>query len=248
MNRLSVFIITHNEEENIRACLESVKWADEIVIVDNESNDGTIEICREYTDRIFQEEWKGYSRQKQSALDKTEGDWVFGLDADERLTQKLSFEIKDILTSDEVNDGYKVPRKSYFSEKCIKHGGWYPDYQLRLFKREKGSFGNEAVHESAKVEGSVGYLKSPIEHYTYSSISDFIKRMDLYTSLFAEDLRKKGKKARWEQLILRPPFTFFRMFFLQRGILDGYYGFLLAILYSYYTFLKYAKLRETWKC
>jgi len=247
VKRLSVFIITHNEEKNIKACLESIKWADEIVVVDNDSNDNTIKICNEYTDRIFQEEWKGYSRQKQSALDKTTGDWVLSLDADERLTHELRLEIEDTLAYKErLKDGYLIPFKSYFSGKWIKHGGWYPDYRLKLFRKGKGRFGDEKVHEAVKVEGSIGHLKNPINHYTYNSISDFIKRMDLYTSLFAEDRYKKGKKAKWEQLIFRPPFTFFKMFFLQRGMLDGYYGFLLAILYSYYTFLKYAKLREMW--
>lgn len=245
MESLSVFIITHNEENNIKACLESIKWADEIVVVDNDSNDNTIKICKEYTDRVFQEEWKGYSRQKQSALDKTTGDWVLSLDADERLTPELRLEIEDILAYKErLKDGYLIPFKSYFGKKWIKHGGWCPDYRLKLFRKGKGRFGDEKVHEAVKVEGSIGHLKSPIEHYTYTSISDFIKRMDLYTSLFAEDYYKKGKKAKWEQLVFRPHFTFFKMFFLQRGILDGYYGFLLAILYSYYTFLKYAKLRE----
>jgi len=247
LKRLSVFIITHNEEKNIKACLESIKWADEIVVVDNDSNDNTIKICKEYTDRIFQEEWKGYAKQKQSALDKTTGEWVLNLDADERLTPELRLEIENTLAYKErLKDGYLIPFKSYFGGKWIKHGGWYPDYHLRLFRREKGRFGNEEVHEGVKIEGSIGYLKNPINHYTYNSISDFIKRMDLYTSLFAEDRYKKGKKAKWEQLIFRPPFTFFKMFFLQRGMLDGYYGFLLAILYSYYTFLKYAKLREMW--
>ena len=247
MKRLSVFIITHNEEKNIKACLESIKWADEIVVVDNDSNDNTIKICKEYTDRIFQEEWKGYAKQKQSALDKTTGEWVLNLDADERLTPELRLEIENTLAYKErLKDGYLIPFKSYFGGKWIKHGGWYPDYHLRLFRREKGRFGNEEVHEGVKIEGSIGYLKNPINHYTYNSISDFIKRMDLYTSLFAEDRYKKGKKAMWGQLVFRPPFTFFKMFFLQRGILDGYYGFLLAILYSYYTFLKYAKLREMW--
>ncbi len=248
MEKLSVFIITHNEEKNIKACLESIKWADEIVVVDDDSRDDTIKICKEYTDRIFQEEWKGYSGQKQSAMDKTTGNWVLNLDADERVTLELRLEIEDVLASKEnVKDGYLIPFKSYFSGKWIKHGGWYPDYHLRLFRKVKGRFGDEKVHEGVKVEGSIGYLKSPVEHYTYNSISDFIKRIDLYTSLFAEDRYKKGKEARWEQLIFRPPFTFFKMFFLQRGILDGYYGFLLAILYSYYTFLKYAKLREMWR-
>ena len=248
MKRLSVFIITHNEEKNIKACLESIKWADEIVVVDNDSNDNTIKICKEYTDRIFQEEWKGYAKQKQSALEKTSTDWVFSLDADERVPHELFLEIKEILAFDYENFyGYQVPRKSFFSEKLIKHGGWYPDYQLRFFKKDKGSFGDEKIHESVRINGPVSYLNSPIEHYTYNSISDFLKRMDTYTSLFAEDRYKKGKKTRWEQLVFRPPFTFFKMFFLQRGMLDGYYGFILAILYSYYTFLKYAKLREMWR-
>ena len=133
MKRLSVFIITHNEEKNIKACLESIKWADEIVVVDNDSNDNTIKICKEYTDRIFQEEWKGYAKQKQSALEKTSTDWVFSLDADERLTPELRLEIENTLAYKErLKDGYLIPFKSYFGGKWIKHGGWYVGTRITI--------------------------------------------------------------------------------------------------------------------
>ena len=240
---LSVAIITHNEEDNIKDALESVKWADEIVVVDSFSADRTGEICRKYTDKVYSFEWAGFSEQKNKAVSMTTNPWILVLDADERVTVELKDEILNIIKDKSSKDGYYLPRKNYFARRWIKHGGWWPDYTLRLFRREKGLFETREVHESIKVIGSTGYLKNPIEHYTYKDIDDYLKRMQTYSTLAAKELLKKGCRGSILDIIFRPPATFFKMFFLQLGILDGIYGIILAYLYSVYTYKKYLKLR-----
>jgi glycosyltransferase involved in cell wall biosynthesis len=241
---LSVAIITYNEEENIRDALESVKWADEIIVVDAFSTDRTQEICREYTDKVFSMEWEGFARQKNKAISMTTHQWVFVLDSDERITEELREEILKVINDRNSVDGYYVARKNYFGGRWIRHGGWWPDYTLRLFRRQRGLFETREVHEAIKINGKTGYLRHPIEHYTYKNSSDFLKRMQTYSTLAARELFKKGRKANILDITLRPIATFFKMSFLQLGILDGIYGIILAYLYSLYTYNKYAKLRE----
>ena len=244
MGKLSVAIITHNEESNIRDALESIKWADEIVVIDSFSTDRTVEICREYTDKVYSFEWAGFSEQKNKAVSMTTQPWVFVLDSDERVTAGLKEEIIDVVRSVSSVDGYYIPRKNFFGRRWIRHGGWWPDYTLRLFKRGKGSFEKREVHEVIKVNGSTGYFKNPMEHYTYKDINDYLKRMQTYSDLAAKEMYQKGRRANIFDIIIRPPATFFRMFFLQMGILDGIYGIILACLYSVYDYKKYSKLRK----
>ncbi len=241
---LSVAIITYNEEENIRDALESVKWADEIIVVDSFSKDRTIEICREYTHKVFSLEWSGFSSQKNKAISLTTMPWVLVIDADERVTEGLKEEIIEIIKNKNSFDGYYLPRRNYFAGRWIKHGGWWPDYTLRLFKRDRGRFVEREVHEAIKVDGEVGYLKNGIEHYTYRNVYDFLKRMEVYSSLSAKELYKNNRRATILDIIFRPPVTFLRMSVLQLGILDGIYGIILAWLYSIYTYKKYSKLRK----
>jgi glycosyltransferase involved in cell wall biosynthesis len=241
---LSVAIITYNEEEKIRDALESVKWADEIVVVDSFSRDRTAEICREYTDKVFSFEWSGFSQQKNRAISLTTMPWVLVLDADERITEPLREEIMALLKDKPATAGYYIARKNFFSNRWIRHGGWWPDYTLRLFKRDKGRIQEREVHEAIKVDGEVGYLKNPLEHYTYRDVNDFLRRMEVYSDLAAKELHKNNRRTTVFDIILRPPATFLRMFILQRGILDGIYGIILAWLYSLYTYKKYSKL---WK-
>ncbi len=241
---LSVAIITHNEEENIRAALESVKWAEEIVVVDSFSADRTVEICREYTDKVFSVEWPGFAEQKNKAVSLTTQPWVFVLDADERVTEELKNEILKTVNDPSSKDGYYLARKNHFAGRWIRHGGWWPDYTLRLFKRGKGSFQQREVHESIKVNGVTGRLKNPLEHFTYKDTEDYLKRMEIYSTLAAKELYKEGRRSCLFDIILRPAATFFRMFFFQLGLLDGSYGLKLAYLYSCYTFNKYSKLKR----
>ncbi|MFP3867197.1 MAG: glycosyltransferase family 2 protein [Desulfobacteraceae bacterium] len=244
MAGLTVTIITLNEEANIVACLESVRWADEIVVVDSQSTDCTVELARAFTDRIFSVPWQGFARNKNLALEQARMEWILSLDADERVPPALQQEILEQLQADGPLDGYRVARKNYFCGQWIKHLGWYPDYTIRLFRRGRGHFADREVHEGVEVEGRVGTLQHPLEHYTYASLSDFVQRMDRYSQLAARELVKQGRRPCWGELLWRPWATFVNLYFIKKGFLEGRAGYTLAVLYSVYNFLKYAKLRE----
>lgn len=247
MEKLSVTIITYNEEKNIRDCLNSVKWADEIVVVDSFSTDKTIEICREYTDRVYQNKWPGFVEQKNFALTKASHSWVLSIDADERISDELREEIKGLLSNSLKYDGYYIPRKTFYVKKWILHCGWYPDYKIRLFKKDKGRWeGTEgtAIHESVKVDGKTAYLKGDILHYSFLSISSHLKTINSFTSISAMENFKKGKKAGILSILFRPPFNFFKMYILKRGFLDGLPGLIVSVLSSCHVFIKYAKMWE----
>jgi glycosyltransferase involved in cell wall biosynthesis len=243
MQKLSVTIITLNEEANIRACLESVKGADEVLVSDSGSSDKTVQICKEYGAKVFIDEWHGFGKQKNLIAARARNNWILNIDADERITPDLKKEIELVLNNGDC-EGYNIPRKNFFGNTWIRHCGWYPDYNLRLYKKSKGQFNERDVHEAVQIEGKTGYLKSPLEHYTYKDISDYLKRMDRYSTLAAEEMFKNGGKTSLLNLVLRPCFTFFKMFVLQKGFLEGYNGIVLSGLYSSYTFSKYAKLWE----
>jgi glycosyltransferase involved in cell wall biosynthesis len=241
---VSVVIVTRNEEKNIGDALESVKDFEDIVVVDSFSEDRTVEICKKYTYRVYQHEWQGYAKQKQMAVDYAEKPWVLILDADERVTQRLKSEIMEEIKNASFS-GFYIPRKNFFLDKWIRHGGWWPDYTLRLFLKDMAFIEDRKVHEKVVVKGKVGYLKNPLEHYTYRTVSDYIKKMDRYSTLSAEELREKGVNPGLITMVVHPLSTFFKMFFLRGGFMDGIHGLILAILYSYYTFLKYLKLWES---
>lgn len=244
MERISVTIITKDEEKNIRACLESLQWADEIVVVDSGSRDKTREICEEYGAKVFIEEWQGFGRQKNKAIEKAKNEWILNLDADEKVTTELAAEIAEVLDGKEEISGFYIPRKNFFASRWIRHGGWYPDYNLRLFRRSRGRFQERQVHEKVILEGKAGYLKNPLEHRTYNSVKEFLQRQDFYSDLAAQEMIKEGKTFHFYDILFRPSWTFFQMYIIRAGFLDGYYGFLLARLYSYYTLAKYSKLKE----
>lgn len=238
-------VVTLNEEANIEACLESVSWADEIVILDSGSTDRTVEICRRYTDKVFTQDWTGYASQKNAAFDLAGRDWILSLDADERLTPALADEIREMLEHARPDlDGYYLPFKVYYKDKWLRHGGFYPEKHLRLFRRGRGRFGDRAVHEAIKVDGRIGTLKHHVEHYTYRSVSDYISRMETYSSLSAQEYFQAGRRIGPVGISGHALFTFAKMYLIKLGFLDGYEGFLMAGLYSVYTYVKYAKLRE----
>jgi len=241
---LSVVIITRNEEDNIRDCLESIRWADEIIVVDSASTDRTGDICREYGVRFFIEPWEGFARQKNSAVGKATREWILSLDADERVTPELKNEIIAVLNSAHPKDGYYIARKNFFLGRWIRRCGWYPDSTLRLFQRCKGLFGIREVHEAVELKGVSGHLQHPMEHYTYKSLSDFMVRLDRYSTLAAQELLKENKKYGMLHIVFRPLYTFINMYLMRLGFLEGYYGFIISGLYAFYTFLKYIKLRE----
>ncbi len=244
MMSVSVVIVTENEEKNIGDALKSVKDFEDIVVVDSFSEDRTVEICKKYTYRVYQHKWQGYAKQKQMAVDYAEKPWVLILDADERVTQRLKSEIMEEIKNASFS-GFYIPRKNFFLDKWIRHGGWWPDYTLRLFLKDMAFIKDRKVHEKVVVKGKVGYLKNPLEHYTYRTVSDYIKNIDRYSTLSAEELREKGVNPGMLTMVVHPLSTFFKMFFLRGGFMDGIHGLILAILYSYYTFLKYLKLWES---
>ncbi|MBM4284673.1 MAG: glycosyltransferase family 2 protein [Deltaproteobacteria bacterium] len=242
--RLSVTVIALNQEANIGPCLESARFADEIVLVDTGSTDGTVELARRYTDRIFSTSWRGFGGTKNFALDQARGDWVFSLDTDERVTPALAAEILAVVARDGPLCGYRVPRKNYFCGRWIRRLGWYPDLTLRLFRRELGRFRERAVHEEVEVAGPLGALVNPLDHYSYHSVSEYLARQDRYARLAAQEMLKAGRRPRWGDLVWRPLCTFLNLYVRRLGFLEGRTGYTLAVLSSLYNFLKYHYLRE----
>lgn len=244
MTKLSVTVITWNEEERLRACLESVTWADEVVVVDAESTDKTIQVAREFTERIWIRPWPGFAVQKNFALEQARGEWVLSLDADERVTPELRREIEAVIARGGPADGYAIPRKNIFWGAWVRHGRLYPDYQRRLFRRGRGRFLERAVHESVEIQGSVGRLRAPLLHQSYRNLEEFLQRSNRYSTLAAEEWIRSGRSAGLADLIFRPLGRFLSMYLLHLGFLDGWRGLLLAGLYAHYVFLRMAKAWE----
>jgi glycosyltransferase involved in cell wall biosynthesis len=241
---LSVAVIALNEEDRIRACLESVVWADEIVVVDAGSSDKTVEIAQGFTDRVLFRAWDGYAAQKNFALDQCRGDWLLSLDADERVPDALREEIRDTLAREPAEAGFRVPRQNHFAGRFMRYGGLYPDHQLRLVRRGRGRFVERAVHESMRVEGTAGRLQAALVHESYRSVADFLQRANRYSDLAAAELARTGRGGGLADLWLRPLWRFVSMYVLRAGFLDGWRGLVLAVLYAHYVFLRGAKVRE----
>jgi glycosyltransferase involved in cell wall biosynthesis len=240
---LSVIIITKNEAGNIRPCLESVDWADEIIVVDSGSTDDTVAIAREFTERVYSHDWPGFGAQKNRALDYASKDWVLSLDADERITPELRLQLIKAM-ADAQHDGYFLPRRSQFCGQFINHSGWYPDYVLRLFKRGAGRFSNDLVHESIVLHGSTGRLSSPILHYSYLTEADVERKVAQYSTAAALQMFNKGKAVTRAAAPLRGAWAFVRTYCLRLGLLDGMAGFNIARMNARTTYLKYKKLQE----
>jgi glycosyltransferase involved in cell wall biosynthesis len=244
--RFSVVVVTLDEEERIRECLGSVAWADEIIVVDAESQDKTATIARELTDHVIVRPWPGFAAQKNFGLAQATGDWVLSLDADETVSPDLRTEIVALLEgSDSTAAGYAVPRRNVFWGRWVRHGGLYPDWQVRLFRRGRGRFVERAVHESIAIDGLVGRLRGHLEHRSYRDVADFLARADRYTSLAADEWVAAGRPSRaLIDLVVRPVGRFLGMYVARAGFLDGWRGFLLATLYAYYVLMRSAKVWE----
>jgi glycosyltransferase involved in cell wall biosynthesis len=243
--RLSVVVVTLDEEDRIRACLESAAWADELIVVDAESHDKTAAIARELTDHVFERPWPGFAAQKNFGLAQARGDWILSLDADEVISAPLREEITAIVERGGAHAGYAIPRRNVFWGRWIRHGGLYPDWQLRLFARGRGRFAERSVHESVTVEGSVGRLRGHLEHRSYRDVADFLARADRYSTLAAEEWLTAGRRSRpLIDLAVRPAGRFLGMYLARGGFLDGWRGFLLAVLYGYYVLMRSAKVWE----
>jgi len=241
---VTAYTLTFNEARQIRAVLESVKWADEVILVDSFSTDGTVEIAREFNARIVSEKFCGFGKLRNLALDAAAHDWIFSLDADERCTPELPAEIRGELAAPRF-DAYHVPRKSHFLGHWMRHGGWYPDYrQPQLFDRTKLRYNDELVHESYTLNGRLGYLREHVLQYPWDTMEIATAKLQRYSTLMAQRYVDMGKRATILNLAGSPMAMFLKVFVVQQGFRDGRYGLILAALYAYYTFLKYAKLWE----
>ena len=242
--KLSVGILTFNSERKIGEVLSSIKdIADEIVVLDSGSEDKTIEIAEHFGARVFYRKFDNFVNQKNHLLSLCRGEWVLFLDDDEVVSKELSAQLSKVKREKNSFDGYYVSRLTNYLGKWIKYA-WYPDWQLRLAKKEKCRWVGDLVHERLAVDGKVGYLNGNLLHYSYPSISFHLKKIDLYTSLYAKGAFKRGKRFSLFKLLLSPAGAFLRRYLLKRGFLDGFEGFVLSVMASYYTFLKYLKLWE----
>lgn len=242
--KISVCLATINEEENIKDCLESVRWADEIVIVDGQSTDKTVAIAKKYTNKVFRRKNPlMFHLNKQKAFDKATGDWILYLDADERVPAKLKAEILKAVKGS-VN-GYWLPRKNIIFGKWIKNDFWYPDYQLRLFKRGKAFLPCKSVHEQPKLEGKAKYLKNHLVHYNYRTVSQFVRKIDtLYSPNDAQVYLTKGKQVDWYDAIGFPFKEFLATFFARKAYQDGLHGLVLSLFQAFSAFLTFTRLWE----
>lgn len=245
MSTLSAIVIAKDEERNIAGCLESLSFADEIVVVvDSKTCDQTQSIAERYTRQVYVEDWLGYAETKQSAVRKTSGNWILWIDADELVTPECAEEIRRAIRSHCLHAGYRLGRKAYFLGKWIRHGGWYPGLVVRLFRKDCGKFNSSAVHEGLVIQGTIGNLKAPILHYTDDTLEHYLHKFNEYTSLAAEELFERKKTYRFSDLIFRPMHMFMKMYVWKLGFLDGAEGLILAVLSGNYVFCKYSKLFE----
>lgn len=242
MPKLSVILITKNEAANIRACLESVAWAGEIIVVDSASTDDTVAICKELGAQVHEHDWPGFGIQKNRALGYATQDWVLSLDADERVTPELRAEIETVLRGEHTSDAYFVPRLSNYCGRFMRHSGWYPDLLPRLFKRGKARFSDDLVHERLIIEGETGELRGLLLHYAFDDLEEVLHKVNQYSTAGALMMRQRGRQASLTAAVLRGLWSFVRTYVLRGGFLDGREGFMLAVSNAEGTYYRYLKL------
>jgi glycosyltransferase involved in cell wall biosynthesis len=245
--KISAVIRTFNEEKNIRECLESLSWADEIIVVDSKSTDRTVEIARLFTDRVFIQAWLGHIGQSQFATDQAGNTWVLHMDADERVTPALRDEIRSLDLNASPYDAYEVPRYHFFLQSWIRHSAWYPDRKIRLFRKDRCRWGGYAPHDVVKVPGRLGRLKNDILHFIYTDVAHFAATKNTYSTLTAQDHFRNGRKALLTDITIRPLYAFLYRYCIRLGFLDGLAGFAISVMEAHGVFLKYLKLYETQK-
>jgi glycosyltransferase involved in cell wall biosynthesis len=238
---LSVIVITKNEEAAIGACLDSVAWADEIIVLDSGSTDNTVRICRERGARVFETDWPGFGPQKNRALEKATGEWILSIDADERISPQLREEMVRSMADPNAPEAFEMPRLSYFCGRTIRHSGWWPDYITRLVRTGRARFSNDLVHERLIVEGTTGRLENPILHDAFESLEDVIDTMNRYTTAGAEMMRRSGEGSTLSRAVSHGLWAFFYSWIGRGGFLDGREGFLVALYNAEHTFYRYAK-------
>jgi len=243
---ISAVVVCFNEEDRIDDCLQSLRWCNEIVVVDSFSTDRTMEICQKYADKVVQRAWTGYRDQKAFAHSQTTKDWVLLVDSDERVTPALRDEILSALAQNNGNyAGYSVPRLVFYLGRWWWRGGWYPDYDVRLFRRDRATWGGSDPHEKILVDGDVRRLRNPLHHFSYRNMEDHIQRINRFTSISSTELKKDGVRWRLIDALFRPFGRFVRFYILKRGFMEGFGGFYVAVSAAVYVFLKYAKLWES---
>jgi glycosyltransferase involved in cell wall biosynthesis len=242
--KISATIITLNEQGNIARAIESLRCCDEVIVVDSGSQDRTIEIAAKLGARIVETNWMGYAAQKNFAAGQASNDWILSLDADEALSEALEAELWQLKKSGPRYDAYTFPRMAQYLGRWILHSGWYPDRKVRLYDRRKARWVGKYVHESVEVTGSIGRLEYNLLHYTIDSLSQHLRTMDRYTTLAAEEIVAERRPIGWPELILDPPWTFFRTYVLKAGFLDGWEGLIIAYMAAFYNFVKFAKARN----
>ena len=247
MPKLSVTIITKDEQANIERAIKSVLFADEIVVVDSGSTDKTCEIAGEYTDRVIFNEWPGHVKQKQFAVDAAKHDWILSIDADEEISEPLADKIKKLFSTDLQVDAFNVNRRSFYLDRWIYHSGWYPDKRIRIFNRKKARWGGYDPHDWVQCDGDVKYINQDILHYPYKNISHHLSTINKYTTIMAEQLFRMGKRASILDLIFRPCLVFLKKMILKGAFLDGYPGLVIAYSTALSVLIKYVKLREMQK-
>lgn len=241
---IACVVITKNEERNIADCLASARWADELIVVDAESTDQTVELARASGAKVFVRLWPGFGLQKNFGMAQASSDWILILDADERVTEELREEVRTCL--EQWRPGapvaYRIPRRNFFYGAWVRRAGVYPDFQVRLFRRGAAQYNDVAVHENLLVEGAIGTLAGHLDHYTERRIQDHFKKFGLYTTLAAQEKAKKVRTVRWIDLVFRPLVVFGKTYLLKQGFRDGVHGLIVCVFASMYTFVKYAKL------
>jgi (heptosyl)LPS beta-1,4-glucosyltransferase len=242
--KLTVTVITRDESAHIAAALQSVSWADEIIVVDSRSTDDTVAIARKYATRVEVRDWPGYSAQKNYAAEIASNDWILSLDADERVTPELAGEIRQTLQGEPTARGYRIPRVTWYLGRWIRSTDWYPDFQLRLYDRRAGRWNGRRVHESVDLQGAPAFLRQELQHYAYRNIAHHLATIDRYTTLAAEQWLAEGRRTNGFEIFIHPRLAFLRNYLLRGGIQDGAAGLLVSKLNSYYVFLKFAKLWE----
>jgi len=244
MIKISAAIITYNEEKNIKRCIDSLDFCDEIIVVDSLSSDKTCQIAKDLGAKVIDQKFLGHIAQKQLAVDNCSNEWVLSLDADEEVSVELRTEILELLNTQFSYDAYIMPRVSFHLGRWIRHGGWYPDAKIRLFNKNKAHWGGYNPHDKVIVDGSVGKLKGDLKHYVFKDLRHNIDTNNSYSSIMASDLDKDGKKFSYIKLFLKPLGKFLETYFYKRGFLDGMPGFIIAVGAAYSMFLKFAKLWE----
>jgi glycosyltransferase involved in cell wall biosynthesis len=246
--KLSVTIITLDEADHIGAAIDSVSWADEIVVVDSGSTDGTADLARAKGARVATRAWTGWIDQKNHAAALASNDWILSLDADERVPPELAAEIRGLLRSEPPRRGYRMARVTFHLGRWIRTTDFYPDYQTRLYDRRAGAWQGGRVHESVRVEGGPGQLRGELQHYSFRDLSEQIDRLNHYSTLAARQMHEDGRRAGLFDLAVHPWAAFVRNYVLRRGFLDGSAGFIISVVNAYGVFLKFAKLRELQQC